>query len=372
MELKKLPAITFAESDPAAVELQILTVVEKLLGRKLARADPLRIFLRGIEALMIQQRILIDESAKQGLLAYATGGNLDHIGVLVGTSRLEASAATVTLRFSLNEARETATVIPKGTRATAGDGVMFATDSTAVILSGETSITAPATCTETGTAGNDYAAGEITRMVDPVPFVAGVTNTTSSAGGSETESDDAYRLRIQEAPEQFSTAGSTGAYEYHAKRANSLIVDVSVDSPSPGEVVVRPLLKNGELPGAEILNTVAETLNDRKVRPLTDHVTVEAPTAVPYNVNLSYWIDREDATETASIQAAAESAISDFIGWQCQKLGRDINPTELYYRLRAAGVKRAEISQPVHTELNRAQVAIANTIMATFEGLEDD
>ncbi|WP_303839391.1 baseplate J/gp47 family protein [Selenomonas ruminantium] len=372
MELKKLPDITFAESDPAAVEQNILTTVEALLGRKLARADPLRIFLMGIEALMIQQRILIDESAKQGLLAYATGDNLDHIGVLVGTDRLEASAATVTLQFSLNEARETGTVIPKGTRATAGDGVMFATDATAVILAGTTSITAPATCTETGTAGNDYTAGEIIRLVDPVPFVAGVTNTTKSAGGSETESDDAYRLRIQEAPEQFSTAGPTGAYEYHAKRANSLIVDVSVDSPSPGEVVVRPLLKDGGLPDTEIINTVAETLNDRKVRPLTDHVTVEAPTAVSYDINLSYWIDREDATEAANIQAAAETAINDFVSWQRQRLGRDINPTELYYRLRAAGVKRAEISQPVYTAITRAQVALAGTITATFEGLEDD
>lgn len=305
MELKKLPDITFAESDPAAVEQKILTTVEALLERKLARADPLRIFLMGIEALMIQQRILIDEAAKQGLLAYATGGNLDHIGVLVGTDRLSASAATVTLEFSLNEARETGTVIPKGTRATAGNGVMFATDATAVIFAGTTSITAPVTCTKTGTAGNDYASGEIICLVDPVPFVASVTNTTKSAGGSETESDDAYRLRIQEAPEQFSTAGPTGAYEYHAKRANSLIVDVSVDSPSPGEVVVRPLLKDGGLPDIEIINTVSKTLNDRKVRPLTDHVTVEAPTAVSYNINLSYWIDRENATEAVNIQTAA-------------------------------------------------------------------
>lgn len=198
--------------------------------------------------------------------------------------------------------------------------------------------------------------------MDPIPFVVSVTNTTKSAGGSETKSDDAYRLRIQEAPEQFSTAGPTGAYEYHAKRANSLIVDVSVDSPSPGEVVVRPLLKDGGLPDTEIINTVSETF----------HVTVEAPTAISYNINLSYWIDREDVTEAANIQAAAETAINDFVSWQRQRLGRDINSTELYYRLRAAGVKRAEISQPVYTAITRAQVALAGTITATFEGLEDD
>ena len=57
MAYKNLPDLTFAESDPDLVEFQIVEVVEKLLGRTLARADPLRLFLKGIEALLIQQRL---------------------------------------------------------------------------------------------------------------------------------------------------------------------------------------------------------------------------------------------------------------------------------------------------------------------------
>lgn len=372
MELKNLPGITFAESDPEAVDLQIITTVEALIGRKLARADPLRLFLRGIEALMVQQRILIDECAKQGLLAYATEDNLDHLGVLVGTDRLAASSATVTLQFSLDSAREMATIIPEGTRATAGDGIMFATDEAAIIPPQATSTTATATCTSSGSSGNDYAPGELTNLVDPVPFVSKVTNITKSGGGSNRESDEAYRLRIQEAPEQFSTAGPSGAYEYHAKRANALIVDVSVDSPTPGEVAVRPLLKGGKLPDTEILKQVSDVLNARDIRPLTDKVTVEAPTAVEYDIDLSYWIDRTNATAAVAIQTAVENAINDFVEWQSQKLGRDINPTELYYRLRTAGVKRAEIRKPVYTQISRAQVATLGEKKARLEGLEDD
>ena len=372
MELKKLPDITFAASNPEAVDLQIITTAEALLGRKLARADPLRLFLRAVEVIMVQQRILIDECAKQGLLAYATGDNLEHIGVLVGTDRLEASAATVTLRFSMDAARDTATIIPAGTRATAGDGVMFATDETSIITPGDTSVMAAATCTETGSTGNDYAPGELTNMADPVPFIAGVTNTTKSAGGSDRESDDAYRLRIQESPERFSTAGPIGAYEYHAKRVNPLIIDVSVDSPAPGEVVIIPLLQGGQLPNAEILQQVSNIVNDRTVRPLTDKVTVTAPAEAVYDIDLSYWIDRADAAEARSIQKAAEAAIDAFVTWQCQRLGRDINPTELYYCLRNAGVKRAEIRKPEHTFITRSQVAVLRYKTATFEGLEDD
>lgn len=372
MELKKLPNLTFAESDPEKVDENITTTVEALLGRKLARADPLRLFLRGIEAVMVQQRLLIDEAAKQGLLAYATGDNLDHIGVLVGTDRLAADAATVTIRLSLSAKRETATVIPKGTRFTAGDGTMFALDADTVITAGETSIEAPATCTVTGAGGNDYAAGEIKTIVDPVPFLAEAVNTTTSAGGADAEEDDDYRERIHEAPEKFSTAGPTGAYEYHAKQASALISDVSVTSPSPGCVDVRPLLKGGVIPGDEVLEKVAEHLNDRTIRPLTDKVTVKAPDAVSYDVTVSYWIDRDDATDAAAIETAAETAVQDFVLWQKTRLGRDINPTELYYRLRAAGVKRAEIRAPVYTAITREQVAIAGTVKTTFEGLEDD
>ena len=150
MELKNLPDITFAESDPQTIEGNIIVTVEGLLGRKLARADPLRIFLRGIEALIIQQRILIDATAKQNLLAFATGEYLDHIGALTGTYRLQPSAATATIRLQVSSARGAATMIPQGTRVTAGDGTLFALDDAAVIKSGEMSVDARATCTETG------------------------------------------------------------------------------------------------------------------------------------------------------------------------------------------------------------------------------
>ena len=372
MELKNLPDIIFAESEPQTIEGNIITTVEGLLGRKLARADPLRLFLRGIEALIIQQRILIDATAKQNLLAFATGEYLDHIGALTGTYRLQPSAATATIRLQVSSARGAATLIPQGTRVTAGDGTLFALDDAAVIKSGEMSVDARATCTETGAKGNGYLAGELNRLVDPVPFVATVKNTTASAGGADLEDDDSYRERIHEAPEQYSTAGPTGAYEYFTKRASALVTDVAVESPAPAEVVIYPLLKGGVIPSEEVLKTIDTALNDRKIRPLTDKVSVKAPTTVAYNITLSYWIDRSNATDATSIQQAAEQAVSDYVLWQQAKLGRDVNPTELYYRLRGAGIKRAAITEPGYIAVMRSQVAIAGTITVKFEGLEDD
>ena len=372
MGLKNLENLKFVDANPEEMEIHILEIVEGLLERKLARADPLRLFLLGLEAAMIQQRLLFDQMAKMNLLACARGSYLDHIGALVGTERLPAAPATATMKLILSAAREQAVIIPKGARITAGDNIYFALNENAIIPAGELYVTASATCTENGERGNGYLPGEISRIVDPVPFLMSATNTNKTEGGADVEDDDAYRERIHEAPEKFSTAGPTLAYEYHAKAASALIADVYPDSPAPGEVVVYPLLKGGVIPGEEVLTLVREKLNDRRIRPLTDKVSVKAPESVKYDVDAVYYIDRSNATEASAIQSRAENVVQEFVAWQKEKLGRDINPTELYYRLRAAGVKRAEIISPVFTATNRKQVAVAGNVKVTFGGLEDE
>lgn len=371
MELKQLPDITFAESDPDVIETSIIKIYESLTGRALAAADPVRLFLLSLAALIVQQRVVIDTAAKQNLLAYATHDYLDHIGVLVGTDRLQSAAATTVLRYTLSAKRDQITTIPAGKRATTGDNTVFATNEDLIIQAGETSGSVAATCTEKGASGNDYAIGEINKIVDHIPFVESVVNMTKSEGGSDTEDDSPYRERIHEAPEKFSTAGPDGSYIYHAMQTSALISDVSVDSPSPGEVVVVPLLSDGKIPAEEILNDVRESLNDRKIRPLTDHLTVQAPTEKKYNISLKYYIDRNDSTNGAAIQVAVNKAIEAFQSWQKEKLGRDINPTELSYRIRAAGAKRAEIIEPVYEEVKKSEVAISEKVEITYGGYED-
>ena len=213
MGLKNLENLKFVDANPEEMEIHILEIVEGLLERKLARADPLRLFLLGVEAMLIQQRLLFDQAAKMNLLAFARRGYLDHIGALVGTERLPASPATATMRLTLSAVREQAVIIPKGARITAGDNIYFALNENAIIPAGELSVTASATCTENGERGNGYLPGEINRIVDPVPFWAAAENTTKSEGGADVEGDDHYRERIHEAPEKFSTAGPTLAYE---------------------------------------------------------------------------------------------------------------------------------------------------------------
>ncbi|TGV01265.1 baseplate J protein, partial [Mesorhizobium sp. M00.F.Ca.ET.186.01.1.1] len=160
-------------------------------------------------------------------------------------------------------------------------------------------------------------------------------------------------------------------YRYWAKTASALIGDVSVDSPGPCVVEIRPLLKDGTVPGAEMLQAVYDICNDRKVRPLTDFVQVLAPEVVQYSIELTYWINTADSSMAASIQSKVQQAIADYQTWQRAKLGRAIDPSELIARIKNAGAKRVLVTAPTYQALAKYEVAHVSTVTATYGGLED-
>ncbi len=369
--IANLPSISFVDTDAANIEASVITMYEAIAGRTLAQGDPIRLFLQAVAAIIIQQRVLIDYSAKQNLLAYAEEDKLDHLGVLVGVTRLEAAAATTTIRFNLSAAQSQVVTIPAGIRGATASGVLFQVSNPINIPPGELYGDASATCLVAGDVGNGYVPGQINQLVDPLPWVQSIANITESEGGAEREKDDHYRERIRLAPESFSTAGPDGAYLFWAKSASQTIVDVSVHSPDPGEVELRPLLTGGEIPGTEILDAVEAAVNDKTVRPLTDLVSVLAPEVVNYDVEMVYYIHKDKATQSQAIQQAVDQAVADYVLWQKSKLGRDVNPSELIWRVRAAGADRVEVTLPVFAEMEVYQVAVAENVTANYGGLTD-
>jgi phage-related baseplate assembly protein len=377
-----LPDIVFAERDPAVIERELISGYENAYQlqygaeRKLYPGDPIRLFLESIAFELIHQRQLIDYTGKMNFLAYAEKDYLDHIGALLGVTRLPAQPALTTLKFVLSEPQIGASFIPIGTRATPGGGdIVFATVEIGEIPEGEREVEVPAHCLVDGIAGNSFLPGQIKKIVDPLPWLADVVNTTITAGGTDMESDENFRERIQIAPESFSVAGARGSYEYWARTAHQGIVDVAVVGPPltlPGHVEIYPLMAGGELPTQEILNLVYDTCNAEDIRPLTDYVQVLTPEPVAYTLELRYWIERRNATGATAIQAAVEHAVSGWILWQRSKIGRDIIPSELIHRIQAAGAKRVEVITPGYAALNYKQLAILSSDpVITYGGLED-
>lgn len=371
MKLTDLPDIEFVDGDAEKIKAAVFNDYTSITGRTLAQGDPVRLFLLVVSEAIVRLVNNQNYIGKQNLLKYATGGNLDNLGAFSDTDRIPASAATTTLLITLSSKREQETIVKAGTRVATDSGLYFATNEDVAVLAGSLTTTVKATCQTVGTAGNGFLPGEIKSVVDPVAYVASIVNTTTSAGGADEESDDDYRERIHEAPERFSTAGPTGAYEYWTKSANSGIIDVAVTSPSAGAVEIRPLMTGGTLPEQELLDAVKTVVSADKVRPLTDNVSVVAPDAVSYDITLTYYTDVGTAEST--IKDAVMKAVDNYRLWQKSKIGRDINPSRLIADVMAvSGVKRVIVTAPTYTVLTGVQVAQDKTVSVVLGGSEDE
>lgn len=369
-----LPEVDFIETDAAKIQSDVVTSCETDLGRSLAAGDPLRIFALCFAHRIIQLSTVGNEMDKQQSLPYAQGKYLDELGFFMGVKRLEAASAKTTIRFTLSEALGNIYTIPEGTEVTNGV-VTFATDEELNIPVGELSGDVVATCTTPGVAGNDYLAGQIATIVSPRAFLASAGNTSTTSGGAEVEDDAAYAERIRIAPNGFSVAGPSKAYEFHTYSVSSAIGHVSVDSPNPGEVKIYPLLQGGELPSVEILQQVYDYLSADERRPLTDDVEVLSPVAKEYTINIDYWILDQDKTRSESIKAAIEKAVEEYRLWQQSKIGLDILPDELISRVRNAGAARidfATLAPASFTHLESNEVAQCVGVAVNYKGYKEN
>ncbi len=369
-----LPEVEFVDTDLEALTQKLITSYESFTGRTLYPADPVRIFILWLASVIIQERIRINESAKQNIPRYAVGDNLDSLSELFhNTYRLGASAATTTLKFEITTTLENDYVIPAGLEVTVDGNINFITQDILVFKAGETMAEATAVCTVTGAVGNGFVPGQINKLVsDEFLYFGQVSNTTESAGGSEIESDNALYNRMRESEEAYSTAGPSGAYIYHAKSVSSDISDVSTDSPEPGISEIRIMMKDGNMPSEEMLTKVENYLKTKDVRPLTDKVVVKAPDIVEFDIEAVYYISSTKASSTKEIQAAVEAGTENYKLWQTQKMGRDINPSQFHSMLMESGIKRLDIISPGFVQIPKGSIAVLKNCSMTFGGVEDE
>lgn len=371
--------IQFVEVDAKKIYDDIIIQVQKALQTVLYPGDERRIFLEQQAQIIVAIYNAINETGKKNLLRYAKGEVLDAIGEENDTYRLPAQKSKAALKFILSAAQPNNIIIPKGTRATPDGVLFFATKKDSMVNAGATNIEIEVEATETGEEYNNFAVGQINQLVDPIPFVSSVTNTTISSGGANIEPDDdgvnvwsGYRERIRLSSAKQSTAGSEYGYIYWAKTADSNIQDVAVTSPNDGEILITILMKNRDLPTQSILEKVLSVCSDKKVRPMTDKVTVSGPTQVTYNINFNYYIDKNNLGEELNIRNKIEGingAVETYKLWQDSKMGRDINPDYLRQLVLNAGASRIDVVNPIFTQITDIEVPKIGTVSINYGGL---
>lgn len=339
---------------------------------KLAQASEQRLVLYGVAAILYQMYQYINRGGRNNLLKYAYGDYLDNLAALKGITRSSAKSASVIVRFAMTETRSTTVGIPAGTRVSPDGDVFFEVPEYSEIPAGSLYADIECVCTDPGIEGNGFEVGEINTLVDPVNYIATVSNTTVSEGGANIEDDEAFRERIFLAPAAYSVAGPEAAYVYWAKTYSPAITDVNAVTEEGSAVVQIRFLMDGAIPSAAMVQNLEEYLADENIRPLTDMVEVSAPTASSFNINVSYCINKSDRNRAATIQAAVTEAVNNYTKWQTEKIGRDINPSKLTELMMAAGAKRVVVTSPTYTVIDNEHVAAIGTTNTVYNGLEDD
>ena len=379
--------VNFVEYDSEKIVSELVAQFENVLGTTLQPSDERRIFLNQLASVIVGIKANINNTGNQVLLRYASGEALDAIGEMFGVERLPSKYAKCTLQFSLSEAQSLNVLVPRGTRVTPDGVIYFATDADLLIKAGETSGTVDATATQVGVSNNGFSIGQIKYIVDNVQFLASVSNTTVSSGGTDGEADDSLRERIRLVHESYSTAGCADGYIYWAKSASTDVGDVEVYSPvndanlteeervaGAGEVYVYILKSDGTIPvaGDQLLTTVYKSVSAKDKRPLTDKVTVLPPTAVKYSINLKYYISEEDELRVKDITAKVAEAVDTYIKWQGGKIGRDINPDKLRNLILNAGASRVVMTSPTFVSMDNRHIASLNgAAVAEYEGISE-
>ncbi|EFK5955711.1 baseplate assembly protein [Escherichia coli] len=170
--------------------------------------------------------------------------------------------------------------------------------------------------------------------------VTEATDTTPAV----TESDAAFRMRIQSAFEGLSVAGPSGAYEYFARSASGKVADARATSPAPAEVVVALLSTDGDGTATEaLINEVKAALNDETVRPVADRLTVKSAEIISYTIDAALYF--YPGPESEPILQAARAQLDAWLAEQ-RRIGRDVARSAIMAALHVPGVQRVELTQP--------------------------
>ena len=184
------------------------------------------------------------------------------------------------------------------------------------------------------------------------------------------EADRDFRRRIQLSLEGYSTAGPVKAYQYHALSADPDVLDASVLSETPGDVLVSVLSRTGDgTASASLIAAVDALLSSDDVRPLTDIVTVRGATIQNYTVSATLYF--HSGPDRSVVMAQAQASIEAYTAAQ-HRLGHDVSLSGIYAALHQPGVSRVELVAPTASiSIDKKTAAYCTAITLTDGGVDE-
>lgn len=284
----------------------------------------LRAILEANASIALWQQWLAVQVLQATRLATSTGLDCDSFGADFGFTRLPAAAASGIVTFS-RFAPILSAFVPVGTVVMTGDGSVgfkVTADSTNPAFSAEqngfslsagiASLNLAVTAINAGVVGN-VQASTVSQLGSAVAGIDTVNNLNGFSGGSDAESDQAFRARFGNYLASLSRATNGAIIEAIAgvQQGLSAVISENIDQTGAvqlGHFVVTIDDGTGK-PPASLLQIVQQAVD--AVRPVGTSFAIQGPVVVQANISLTLTL--LPGTIAQAVIAAVASAISTYI-----------------------------------------------------------
>lgn len=283
--------------------------------------------LSAVAAVVASYEATFNNGIQGAFVSTAVGSALDALGLDRGVSRTGASNASGTLIFTRADTSGVlslpAGVIVSTVNLDPTTNVNFSTLSPATFNAGVASVSVSAVCSTAGSLGN-IGAGTISNIVSVAPGVTAVTNPTAMTGGTDSESDASFRVRIwQTLTPQNSVTRINGA----VLGVSGIFSAATFDQQDGlGNFIVYACDQSGAL--AVPLKTTVQSAADGS-KSLGTVGTVYTPTVTP--INVAYNFAPQTNFVAATVQSDINSVIRAYFG--SLVIGQTIRPYDITSRV---------------------------------------
>lgn len=247
---------------------------------------------------------------RQMFISTATGKNLDYLASQRGLSRKAATKSKGRITFYLPTAVEHGVTIPKGTVvATAEENpVRIVTTEDSIIEAGDVLAVVNAEAVEGGKRGNIKPATAVVCVSVPIE-IDSTTNYLAFSGGTDEESDEQLRTRIEDSYIRLANGTNAAYYEQLALTVDGITKASAVGKVRGiGTVDVYVFGTGGD--AATVAVEKAQELMEEH-RGLNVDVKVINAEKVPYALDVTVW--KKDGYSIDEVNALCSKAFADYI-----------------------------------------------------------
>lgn len=309
-------------------------------GQSAGGSSELAVRFYAVAAQLYSLYVQAEWTRRQCFPQTAQGEDLDRHAKLRGVTRRKAVKAEGTVRFYVDEARETDLEVPCGTVCMTAAGVRFLTAAAGVIPAGEAYCEVPVLAAQAGAAGN-VGQGAIVYMALPPMGVAACANPEALSNGQDQEGDEALRQRVLATFQRLANGANNAFYRQTALSFDGVAaVTVLPRNRGVGTVDIVPAAQGG-VPSQELLYALQDHFD--RVREIACDVKVLSPTVQTVDLSVKLW-----AGEGRSFDAVAKTVRDRLEGWfNGERLGQPLPRAQLISLIYAVeGVANCQLTAP--------------------------